>query len=246
MKALRLLSLFLLPCMMAAAEIAPEIAPFAERFKTDSEAVAASQTASLIRLAHDYQAALDAAEKTATTTGDVKVLAAITAERDALKAGSLKTTASADLPKTLLNPRKTYFAGVAKVDADILPRKQRVVADYLRALTSLQSKSAGNAALLTAIGAEKDRLIRSAPVNLSDLTKRLGGTKWRNSGGSNLSLNEDGTAQTKQGKNGTWKATATDRLEVLWEKNASEEYAIDAELKSLTRTKDTNVYMRQR
>lgn len=160
----------------------PEIAPLAAKYKADTEAMEADRASSFARLAKVYQSALDDAEKTATATGAIKPLVAITEERDGLKAGQLPKTPHPDLPKTLLPAQKAYLAGVGKVEAEIGPRKQRAVADYLRSLTALQSRSAGNAGLLAGIAAEKESIIRDIPVEALEITKRLTGTTWRWSG----------------------------------------------------------------
>jgi hypothetical protein len=242
------LLLLLLPLAypVPAADIAPEIAPVAAKFKADFEAAEAEQAAAVARSARSYSAALDAAEKTATGAGDIKSLTAITAEKNALKNSSLKPAAHADLPKSLLAPRKAHLTAVTKAEADTQPRKQRAIADCVRALSTLESRAAGNANLIAQIGAEKERVLRASPMNLSKLSKRIGGTRWKSSGNSNLFINEDGTANTKLGLTGTWKAVAEDRIEIQWAgKRGAEEWTTDDDLKTLTNPKDGGVYKRQ-
>jgi hypothetical protein len=148
------------------------------------------------------------------------------------------------LPNNLLPTRKAYLSGVAKADAESIQRKQRVVADYVRALAALELRSAGKAELLAQIAKEKDGAIRSAPLELAKVTQKLGGSKWRSSGNSNLTLNEDGTYHSKKGAMGTWKVLAVDRIEMHSSTRGPVVWTLDTDGKTLT-TDDSMAYIRQ-
>lgn len=118
------------------------------------------------------------AEKTATLVGDLDLLEAISKERKSLKPDSDEGSAPKNFPKDLLASRKAYFEAVSKVNAEISARMQRAAANYVRALTALESRSTGDAQLLGQIAKEKERVIKEAPVDLTALTSRLTGTSW--------------------------------------------------------------------
>jgi hypothetical protein len=218
---------------LCAAEVAPEIAPLAAKFKAETEAAELGRKAPAADLVRNYQGALDAAEKTATAAGNVKLLAALSAEREDLQRGKLKATA--ELPKSLLVSRKAYLTGVMKLDDEIATRKQRAVADYVRGLAALQARSGGKADLLAQIAAEKERAVRGAPIAISSAAKQLDGTTWKHSDNRIFRLSADGTIKASWGLQGTWRLLSPTRFEIQWKGNAPEEWSIDlgaGELKS--------------
>jgi len=138
--------------------LAPALAPLAEKYKADRASLEEQRKAALKRAEQDYFAALDAAEKSATSSGDLKSVAAIFKEREALTSGEVSVTFPPDLPRALATRRKTYSDSRDRVAADVALRQRRIDADYLRSLGALQARSAPNSELFDQIAAEKKRI----------------------------------------------------------------------------------------
>ena len=165
MKPLLILALALATTLHAqdsAPALAPELAPLAAKYKTDTAALNAQKDEAIIRVAQTYRAALDAAESVETTAGHLKAIAAITAERGDLKKDEVKSEFPDDLPKGLQTARKNYLSGVARIVADIGQRQQRFNADYLRDLHTLQTRIGGNRVLAAQIADEKQSILNIA------------------------------------------------------------------------------------
>ena len=167
---LLLTALSLFPWMtpaLHAQDVAPELAPVAAKYKADIAALDALKAAALARLQQPYIAALDVAEKTATSAGSLEAVAGIAKERAALKSGLMAPAFPGDLPKTLQPARKNYVDSIARIPADEVQRRRAIDADYLRALGSLQGKAAANPELAAQIAAEKDKLIANVASGTS-------------------------------------------------------------------------------
>jgi len=228
------LCLLFLLTVTVLAEMPPSLSNLEAKYKADMEAASAAQDADVDRAGRTYLGVLETAEKSSLAVSDMKPLAAIAAERDGLKNRNLAGAPPADLPKSLAVARKSYFASVAKADTDHAPRKQRINADYLRSLTTLESQFRTDAAAMAEIAAEKNRVIHGDPVGMAAITKKFTGTTWRNYGGSVMVLEAGGAAHTKLGVTGTWKVIASDRLEFNWTKQRGrEEWTVDAAFKTL-------------
>lgn len=139
--------------------LAAELAPAASKHKADSTALDIQRTAALAQAQRPYSIALDAAEKTATTSGNLSTVAAITRERAALASGLMAPEFPDALPKTLQTVRKTSLDETARMRASEATRRAAIDAEYLRALAGLQSKAAANPELAQQIAAEKQRLL---------------------------------------------------------------------------------------
>ncbi len=208
---------------------AQELAPLSAKFKADSEVVASRRDASISRIARTYATALDAAEKMATTAGDVNALSAINAERDSINAKRLLPTAAPTLPKSVLPARKAYLGEFTKVDAENAQQNKLIVASYLQALASLQSRSTGNSSLQAEIAAEKKRVIEALPVDVPSLAKKIAGTEWANDPGSHaFTLNADGSAKSSSGSKGKWSLSSPTELILQWSGNPKESWTLDA------------------
>lgn len=157
MKIAVLFSLFA-AVVLRAEELSPELAPYAEKYEADSIALQAQKTAAVQRNQAPYLAALDAAEKSATTAGNLPLVAAITKERNTV-GGAMALALPDDLPRTLQSPRKSLIEGLARIEASHATNQQRIDAAYLRALASLQTKAASNPKLATQIAAQKQQLL---------------------------------------------------------------------------------------
>jgi hypothetical protein len=147
-----------------AQELLPELLPLAAKYKADSSAIELQRATLISRAKQPYMAALDSAEKNATTSGQLPLVAAVTAERAVLNAGQTLPTSSSNLLKTLQTPRKAYQDETAHVYATFVVKQRRLDADYLRVLASLQSRAAGNPELVKQIEAEKSSLLKVARV----------------------------------------------------------------------------------
>ena len=143
---------------------APELASAANKHQADRTALETQRTAALEQVQRPYAAALDAAEKTATATGSLPAVAAITKERAALKSGLMAPEFPEGLPKTLQTTRKTYLDDNTRTRASEATRQAAVDAEYLRALAGLQSKAAANPELAQQLAAEKEKLLANAAV----------------------------------------------------------------------------------
>jgi hypothetical protein len=139
-----------------------ELAPLVAKHKADLAALDAQKAAAMARAQQPYVAALDSAEKTATTAGTLEVVAAITKEREALKSGLMAPAWPEGLPKTLQPARKACLDGIARVSVDTGPRQKAIDAEYLRALAALQPKAAGNPELTKQTATEKEKLLANA------------------------------------------------------------------------------------
>ena len=214
MKRIFIFALLAFSSVIHGADLAPELAPLAAKHKADDEAINAKRAASVAQVGRNYTMALNTAERTATAAGNVGAIAAITAERDGLKAGNLDSKQPDNLPRDLPTPRKSYLAEVAKVDADIKAQRQRATAAYLQALATLQSRSAANPALLGQIDAEKKALVEGDPATMS---AKLAETKWRvGTGDKVLTLHRGGTSSISwAGRKGSWKVTGPN--EISWD-----------------------------
>jgi hypothetical protein len=143
--------------------LAPELAPFAAKYKTDLAALETQRTAAIAQAQAPYMAALASAEKTATASGNVAAASAVAAERARLTSGLSAPGFPPDLPKQLQQPRKAYFDAVERIRAADAPRQQAVSSAYLRALGTLSAKAPRESELAKQLEAEKQKLLASAP-----------------------------------------------------------------------------------
>ncbi|HZJ15313.1 MAG TPA: hypothetical protein VFD27_09700 [Chthoniobacteraceae bacterium] len=161
MKTLLVLALAIATTLHAQ-DLAPELESLVTKYKADLAAFNAQKASAMARAQQPYVSTLDGAEKTATSAGSLDAVAAITKEREALKAGPMRAPFPEGLPKALQAPRKAYLDAMARVDADLEPRRKTINAAYLQALASLQAKAAGKPDLATQIAAEKEKLLANA------------------------------------------------------------------------------------
>jgi hypothetical protein len=209
--------------MLHAQELAPELAPLAAKNKADLAALEAQKTVAVGRVVQAYNAALAAAEVTETTAGHVAAVAAITAERGDVEKNEMTTEFPANLPKSLQTARKSYLDGVARVSADFGPRQQRVNADYLRDLQTLQTRSANNRVLAEQIAAEKQKVLENAATvgtqEPAALKKALLASRWSWTGAAMetdvfMTFRPDGTVSHRGGTL-TWKIMGARKLKMF-------------------------------
>lgn len=151
--------------------LARELEPLAAKYKADVAALEDRRSAAIAKAQASYANDLGAAERTATTAGNVAALAAITTERGAMSSGLMAPVFPSGLPKELRTPRKTYLDAVARIRATEAPRRQAIDAAYLRSLSSLVSKASKNPALAKQLEAEKHQLLAAASGNGSGSKK---------------------------------------------------------------------------
>jgi hypothetical protein len=150
-----------------AQNLAPDLAPLAAKYKSETAALDAQRAAALKQAQQPYIAALDSAEKNATTAGNVAAVAAIATERGGLGKELLAPSPPAGLPKELQAPRKTCLDAIARARAADAPRRQTLDAAYLRALAGLSAKAAKDPDLAKQIETEKQNLLAAAPAATS-------------------------------------------------------------------------------
>ena len=172
----------------------PELQPLAEKYKADLAAFNAQKATAMARAQQPYVSALDGAEKTATSAGNLDAVAAITTEREALKAGTMRAEFPEGLPKALQAPRKACLDAVTRVGAQVEPRRKAVATAYLQALASLQAKAAGKPGLAEQIAAEKEKLL----ANVDDekgIETLLTSTEWIHRGQHRYKFTKNGRYQ---------------------------------------------------
>lgn len=158
---LRVVVILILGASAWAQSLDPELAPIAAKHKTDLAMVETQKVTALARARQDYLAALDFADKGATSAGDLKATIAIGKERDLVKAKpDLPLSFPADLPTSLLPARKACLNAIGSATADAQKRAQQIDSDYLRTLGMLSSNAASNPTLTRQIAAEKAELIQ--------------------------------------------------------------------------------------
>lgn len=158
----RVFSLFTLAVLLGvspAAEVPVGLKPYADRFDQDCAALDAARDSQLKIPRDRYRAALGAAQKSAAAAGKTNVLNAVTAEIEALSAGSLPEMFPADLPHQLAQDRRAYIAAVANVARALPPRQRDVATKYLRVLAALEASAlkSMDAAMAEAVSSEKLR-----------------------------------------------------------------------------------------
>ena len=188
-----------------AQDLAPELQPLAAKHKADLAAFNAQKAAAMTRAQQPYVFALDGAERTATSAGNIDTVAAITKEREALKDGAMDAVFPGGLPKALQAPRKTYLDAMARVAADLEPRRKTINAAYLQGLASLQAKAEGKPDLAAQIAAEKEKLLAGADDESVDATKKqivtlLTSKEWIHKGQYRYKFTKDGRYQFEDKK----------------------------------------------
>lgn len=140
-----------------------ELTAMMDKRTTDLSTLKAQRDAAVDRLRKAYAAELDAAQKKAAATGDLKAAAAIYTEHKVVDEGLIMPTEHPPgLPSLLKVPRRTYVDGFAKVSADAAQREQRVQTDYLRFLVALQGKAPAGSDMAKKIEAEKEAVLASS------------------------------------------------------------------------------------
>ncbi len=151
------------PPPQATPALAPELAPYAAKHRADLATLDQQRTAALAAKLPFYLTPLDTAEKNALAQAKLDAVAAIQLERDAVKGGKIGDLIAAKfpekLPAGLKSARDSLFESYKRIEADVLKLRQKVDADYLRALAALQQRAAGKAELLAQIKAESDAVL---------------------------------------------------------------------------------------
>lgn len=195
----------LLYCLAAsggfAQALAPELVPAATKYKADIAAFEVQRTAAVAQAQRAYSAALDAAEKTATATGNLSIVAGITKERGTLASGLMAPEFPDGLPKTLQTIRKTYLDEAARLRTSEANRRAAIDAEYLRALASLQTKAATNPELAQQVTAEKQKLLATVAPSGAAAPATTGGGA---SGGRNALINGSFDLADAEGRPTGW------------------------------------------
>ena len=149
------------------AALAPELVPYAAKHRADLATAEQQRLAALAAKLPFYLNPLDQAERSALAQANLDAVAAIHAERDAVKGGKVGDIVAAPfpekLPAGLKSSRDSFFADYKVLDAAALKRRQQADADYVRVLAGLQARVPANSALALQIKAESDAVL-GAPV----------------------------------------------------------------------------------
>lgn len=165
-----------LTCSLFAQTMAPELAPLAQRYRADLATLKEQSGSVLTRLKKSYFDALDAAEKSATTLGQVKAVAAIVEERQNVSGDlELSPVFLTALPSSLRTPRQTYIEGSKRIAAEELERQQRITADYVRNLATLIARAPAGSELARQIAAEKEATLQAAVGTAGGASKIVNG-----------------------------------------------------------------------
>jgi len=154
--ALAILSLFVIS--IQAADLVPDLMPSTEKYESESITLQVQKAAAVKRAQEPYVAALDAADRQATTAGNVPLVSAINKERSSI--GPVMAPASPpDLPKVLESARRKLIEELARIEKNFIATQQRIDADYMRALGALQAKATGDPVLTQQVGEQKKKLL---------------------------------------------------------------------------------------
>ena len=146
--------------LLNAQELLPELAEPAAKHKAADEALDKQKQEAVALAAKSYVSALDGIEKSATTAGQLDLVAAVVKEREAAVSGTLEPDIPAALPKAKLQmSRKALLTKLKQINADFEKRKNQVDAEHLRSLSALQSKAASDPELTKQLAAEKAALL---------------------------------------------------------------------------------------
>jgi hypothetical protein len=205
MKALVLALAIASVAALRAQDLAPELEPLAAKHKVELAAFNAQKASAMVRAQQPYLFALDGAEKTATSAGNLDAVAAITKEREALKDGAMDAAFPEGLPKALQAPRKACLDAMARVGADLEPRRKTINSAYLQALASLQAKAGGKPDLAEQIAAQKEKLLAGADDESAEATKKqiatlLTSKEWIHKGQYRYKFTKDGRYQFEDRK----------------------------------------------
>ena len=195
-------AVFLAQSLCLAADLLPELTPFAQKHAAESEILSTQKDAAINRLRQPYLTALDSAEHSATSASNLPVVAAVTRERKNVLESGLEGNFPNDLPKTLQSPRKSCMDGLLRIETSYVTNQQRIDADYLKALASLQPRAANNPALAEQIASEKQRLLdaiktipKAGAISRETMEKEvMGRWYWGDTTKVWVSLAEDGKA----------------------------------------------------
>jgi hypothetical protein len=200
-----LVALCVLPVLVQAEDLPPSLAPFAAKHTADTATLAQQKDAATQRAKDTYFAALSGVEKAATTAGQVPVVAAVNAERDAVNNRTMPLAFPEALPKTLQTPRKTYLDTMAKIAAAVAAQQQKIDAEYLRQIAALQSRAEATSDLGKALASEKARLLAAATASPgANAPTAAPGAAEAPAAGKNAVANGDLSAVTPTGAPAIW------------------------------------------
>lgn len=157
-------SLFVLPALLGAAELAPEISLLALRHDADIHQLEQLKLGAVAKARGIYFGALALEEREAMSESKMPVVRAIAKERGAIQSGVANAVYPADFPKTLLADRRKYFETLDRIAAEGSLRQGRIDTLYLRNLAAAETRLGKNPALMAQIASEKERIAKSHPA----------------------------------------------------------------------------------
>lgn len=161
MKLLVILGIFIALTNTSFGQWPPALKPHAEQYGNARKAILASADAMLKPPQDRYLAALQAAERVATSAAKTGDLAAIAAEIAGTHGGALPAEFPPDLPRSLASERRNFLTAVANIERTIPVKLRDLATRYLQTLALLEAQAAKvkDAALSQAIAEERQRVI---------------------------------------------------------------------------------------
>jgi hypothetical protein len=164
--------LFLLTISLGAQELLPLVAPLAQKFDADTEALIQQRTAAMEPLKKPYRSILENAEKDGRTVKTVSVKA-MAREHQWLDMNLLAPMASPDLPSPVQTARRSLWEAMGRVGTDFAGRQTRLGTGYLGRLAAFP---VGRDPVLAAQIAEQKEHIKMAQLaanNAPGLTRNM-------------------------------------------------------------------------
>jgi hypothetical protein len=173
-----LVTLFLGIAQIALAADSPEIAQLDQKYKVAVDATEQRLKDTTARAAMKYQLELNTAERAATISGNLDSITAINSELNDLRENRLEGQPRLNLPKQLHVTRAGFIAEKVKLEAEAKTQSQKSSAEYLRGLAALQTRAAGNPALLAEIETRKNQILNGEKQKTVLSEKFLENTEW--------------------------------------------------------------------
>ena len=203
----------------------PELDRLKDSRRQAVEAIREDRATGLADASKNYLEALRAANRKATSDGNIDLLRVLDREQKAIEQGGADPTPPDDLPKTLLVSRKNFLRAVEKLETDLDKRRQEIDRKHLAALAKLQPPPGSQPELAEKIEAEKQAVLAGIVGPISNLQTGIAGTRWQviRKPADFWFFEADGRMySTSEGQpNGNWKYStpAADELTVHWSDN---------------------------
>lgn len=163
--------------LAVAQALPPELKPLAEKYGTDTAAIARAQDEAIATVKKTYLAALETAVQKATQAGKAESIKALMEEQQLVNKGEVPTGAGpADFPRELAGARTTYGREVLRLGQAGALRINQLTTEYLKALgvAEARARTSNNQVVLNAIADEKQKIVERSAATTSGDTKPKG------------------------------------------------------------------------